>query len=103
VDPRDPEYPVILRIGSGSHSDIKFARNDRNGDPLEGHQSDPFWFLYYQIGLDDNDLQLYSLSDPIHILLPIDLLPLKVTRFLSHKLTKQKGKNLWSHKSQMEW
>jgi hypothetical protein len=58
VDRRVPEYHIILRIGSGSHSDFKFAQNDRIGDPLEGHQSDPFWILYYQIGLDDNDLQL---------------------------------------------
>jgi hypothetical protein len=59
VDRRDPEYHVILRIGSGSHFDFKFARNARNGDPLEGHRSDPFWILYYQIGLDDdNDLKL---------------------------------------------
>jgi hypothetical protein len=57
VDWRDPEYHVILRIGSGSHSDFKFARNDRNGDPLEGHRSDPFWILYYQIGLDVYDVQ----------------------------------------------
>jgi hypothetical protein len=42
VDRRNPEYHIILRIGSGSHSDSKFARNDWNGDPLEGHRSDPF-------------------------------------------------------------
>jgi hypothetical protein len=42
VDRRDPEYHIILRIGSGSHSYFKFARNDWNGDPLEGHRSDPF-------------------------------------------------------------
>jgi hypothetical protein len=58
VDRRDPEYPVILRIGSGSYFDFKFALNDRNGDHLESHRSDPFWILYYQIRLDDNDLQL---------------------------------------------
>ena len=42
VDRRDPEYGIILRIVSGSHSDFKFARNDRNGDPWEGRRSDPF-------------------------------------------------------------
>jgi hypothetical protein len=52
VDRHNPEYHIILRIGSVSHSDFKFARNDPNGDPLEGHQSDPF---LDQIGLDDND------------------------------------------------
>jgi hypothetical protein len=55
VDRRDPEEHIILRIGSGSHSDFKFARNDLNGDP---HRSDPFWILNYQIRLDNNDLQL---------------------------------------------
>jgi hypothetical protein len=34
VDRCDPEYHIILRIGSGLHSDFKYARNDRNGDPL---------------------------------------------------------------------
>jgi hypothetical protein len=58
VDGRNQEYHVILRIGSESHSNFKFARNDCNGDPLEGHRSDPFWILYYQIGLDNNDMQL---------------------------------------------
>jgi hypothetical protein len=58
VDQRDPEYHVILRIRSGLHFDFKFAWNDRIGDPLEGHRSNPFWILYYRIGLDDNDLQL---------------------------------------------
>jgi hypothetical protein len=62
VDRRDPEYHIILRIGSGSHSDFKFARNDRNGDPLEGHRSDPFLILYYQIGLDDNNLMIIIYS-----------------------------------------
>jgi hypothetical protein len=38
VDRRDPEYHIILLIGSGSHSDFKFARNDRNSD-----RSDPFF------------------------------------------------------------
>jgi hypothetical protein len=52
------EYHVILPMLSGSHSDFKFARNYWNGNPLEGYRSDPFWILYYQIGLDDNDLQL---------------------------------------------
>jgi hypothetical protein len=33
VDRRDPEYDHILRIGSGSHSNFKFARIDRNDDP----------------------------------------------------------------------
>jgi hypothetical protein len=82
----------ILRIASGLHSNFKLARNDRNGDPLGGNRSDPFWILYYQIGLDDNDLQFYFLLDPIHILLPMLLLPLKVSRFLSNKFTKTKGK-----------
>jgi hypothetical protein len=54
VDRGDPVYHVILRIGSGLHSDFKFAWNDRNGDPLEGHRSDPFLILYYQIGLDND-------------------------------------------------
>jgi hypothetical protein len=58
VDRRDPEYHVILRIGSGSHSDFKFTWNDWNGSPLEGPRSDTFWILYFQIGLDDNDLHL---------------------------------------------
>jgi hypothetical protein len=39
---RDPEYHIILLIGSGLHTDFKFSRNDRNGDPLESHRSDPF-------------------------------------------------------------
>jgi hypothetical protein len=58
VDRRNPEYHVFLRIGSGSHSDFKFARKDQNGDPLGGHRSDPFCILYQQNGLDNNDLQL---------------------------------------------
>jgi hypothetical protein len=58
VDRHNPEYHVILPIGSRSHSDFKLVRNDWNCNPLEGHLSDPFWILYYQIGLDNNDLQL---------------------------------------------
>jgi hypothetical protein len=42
VDRRDPEYSNILRIGSGSHSNLKFARNYRNVNPFEGFRSDPF-------------------------------------------------------------
>jgi hypothetical protein len=52
VDRPDPEYHVILRIGSGSHSNFKFARNDQNVNPLEGPRSDPLRILYYQMGLD---------------------------------------------------
>jgi hypothetical protein len=33
VDRRDPEYDHILRIGSGLHSNFKFARIDGNDDP----------------------------------------------------------------------
>jgi hypothetical protein len=33
VDRRDPKYNHILLIGSGLHSNFKFARNDRNDDP----------------------------------------------------------------------
>jgi hypothetical protein len=90
---RDPEYQVILRIGSGLHSNFKFAPNDRNGDPLEGHRSDPFLILYYQIALDDKDLQLLFLSDLINILLPMLLLPLDVMLFLSNKFNKAKKEN----------
>jgi hypothetical protein len=36
---------IILWIGSGSYSDFKFDRNDRNGDPLEGYRSDPYWVV----------------------------------------------------------
>jgi hypothetical protein len=63
VDRHDPEYHIILWIGSGSHSDFKFARNDRNGNPLEGHRSDPLEGhrsdpFCDRNGLNDNDLQL---------------------------------------------
>jgi hypothetical protein len=33
VDRHDPEYCIIVRIGSGLHSTVKTARNDRNTDP----------------------------------------------------------------------
>jgi hypothetical protein len=34
VDCRDPEYDHILRIGSGSHSNLKFARNYRSDEAI---------------------------------------------------------------------
>jgi hypothetical protein len=45
VDRRDPEYSNTFRIRSGSHSNYKFARNDWNGDPLEGFRSDPYHMI----------------------------------------------------------
>jgi hypothetical protein len=39
LDWRNPEYHIILRIGSESNSDFKFVRT---GNPLEGYQSNPF-------------------------------------------------------------
>jgi hypothetical protein len=63
VDRRDPEYPAILRIGSGSHSDFKFARSDRNAesdplfqkdldleyDPRKSDRSEAWSFTFYLI------------------------------------------------------
>jgi hypothetical protein len=39
---RDPEYQVILRIWSGSHSHFKLSRNNRNVDPLKGYKNPDF-------------------------------------------------------------
>jgi hypothetical protein len=49
MDRHEPEYCFILRIGSGSHSTLKFARNDRNANPWYLFRSDLFHISYFTL------------------------------------------------------
>jgi hypothetical protein len=44
VDWRNPEYDIILQIGSGSHSDFKFAIKSMIGMAILWRATDPILF-----------------------------------------------------------